>query len=103
MTTFATTVSTREAYQLLKDVALEVRTLKPVSSSDEQMVVDIDGWQVTLSTCGTALECCLRCIAPDNRQGSLDTWHRYGTNPLDLMSLWERTQLQRLVHAAFVR
>ncbi|MDE1910303.1 MAG: hypothetical protein KGL60_28110 [Pseudomonas sp.] len=103
MTTFANTVSTREAYQLLKDVALEVRTLKPVSSSDEQMVVDIDGWQVTLSTCGTALECCLRCIAPDKRQGSLDTWQRYRTNPLDLMSLWERTQLQRLVHAAFVR
>lgn len=103
MTIFARTVSTREAYQLLKDVALEVRQLKPVSAGDEQIVVDIDGWQFTLSTRGTALDCCLRCIAPDNTQGSLDTWQRYGTNPLDLMSLWERTQLQRLVHAGFVR
>ncbi|AUZ59612.1 hypothetical protein PRJ_3009 [Pseudomonas sp. XWY-1] len=40
---------------------------------------------------------CVHCQAPDGEQAGLEHWQRYGTNPTDLLSLWERTQLERLL------
>ena len=34
---------------------------------------------------------------PGGEQAGLEHWQRYGTNPTDLLSLWERTQLERLL------
>jgi hypothetical protein len=97
MTTPATAVSARETYQLLKDVALGIRPLVRLEANDEAVVVDIDGWAVTLLTKGQALVYCQSCIAPDGRQGSLDSWQRYGTNPVNLLSTWEQAQLEGLL------
>ncbi|WP_422631525.1 DUF7693 family protein [Pseudomonas capeferrum] len=80
------TVSTREAYQRLRDAALGVHAL--------QISATIEGWQMTLAVDAEGLAHCVHCQAPNGDQAGLEDWYRYGTNPADLLSLWERTQLE---------
>ncbi|MNM62321.1 hypothetical protein D3C81_736510 [compost metagenome] len=49
---------------------------------------------MTLAVDAEGLAHCVHCQAPNGDQAGLDDWHRYGTNPADLLSLWERTQLE---------
>ncbi|MCP1507225.1 hypothetical protein J2Y83_003198 [Pseudomonas marginalis] len=97
MTATAATVSAREAYQVLKDMALETRVISACAATDDTVNVEIDGWQVVLLTHGALLVGCQHCRSPDGRNGSLDSWQRYGTNPVALMSTWEQAQVERLL------
>lgn len=63
------------------------------------MPVEIDGWRQALFNDSDCLDYCEECRAPDGRTGSLETWQRYGTDPVDLLSGWEREQLERLLNA----
>jgi hypothetical protein len=98
-------LTAREVYQILKDVALGTRTMHRASQQtwneiyNGLMTVEIDGWHLTLFNDGGALNYCENCRAPDGRVGSLETWQRYGTNPVDLLSGWEHEQLERLLNA----
>ena len=89
-------LTAREVYQLLKDVALGTRTMtKNCSQSWSEiynglMPVEIDGWQLTLFNDCNTLDYCEGCSAPDGRVGTLETWQRYGTDPVELLSGWER-------------
>lgn len=88
-------MSTREAYQRLRDAALGVQPLQIRAQHGEGLVdVVIEGWQMTLALDTEGLAHCVHCQAPNGDQAGLDDWHRYGTNPADLLSLWERTQLE---------
>ena len=33
----------------------------------------------------------------DGREGALDSWQRYGTDPVSLLSTWELAQIERLL------
>ena len=98
-------LNAREVYQVLKDVALGTRTMHRASQQTWNeiyngiMTVEIDGWQLTLFNDGGTLGYCDDCRAPDGRVGTLETWQRYGTNPVDLLSGWEREKLERLLNA----
>ncbi|AUY32393.1 hypothetical protein [Pseudomonas sp. PONIH3] len=93
-----TTVASREAYQCLRDAALGVRPLVTVARlAGDQVEVLVEGWRLTLVLDSEGLTHCSHCQCPDGRLGSLDDWHRYGTNPVDHLSLWERRQIERLL------
>ncbi|PYB83454.1 DUF7693 family protein [Pseudomonas soli] len=92
------TVASREAYQCLRDAALGVRPLVAVARlAGGQVEVLVEGWRLTLVLDSEGLAHCSHCQCPDGRLGTLDDWHRYGTNPVDHLSLWERRQIERLL------
>lgn len=98
-------LTAREVYQVLKDVALGTLPLTRAGSHSWNeiyhglMPVEIDGWLLTLFNDCDSLGYCEYCTSPDGRVGSLETWQRYGTDPVALLSGWEREQLERLLAA----
>ncbi|MCD5970113.1 DUF7693 family protein [Pseudomonas quasicaspiana] len=90
-------LTARDVYQLLKDIALETRTLHTVSSRKGQIVIEVDGWQLTLVSDENKLTHCQACRSPEGNIGTADSWQRYGTDPVKLLSIWEHEQLQRLL------
>jgi len=98
-------LTAREVYQVLKDIALGSRTMQRACSQSwneiyhDLMPVEIDGWYLTLFNDGGTLDYCEDCRSPDGRIGSLEDWQRYGTDPVELLSGWEREQLERLLNA----
>lgn len=91
-------LTAREVYQPLRDAALEVRPLKRLDEQPElgHVHVDIEGWRLSLGFEGNRLRHCQRCQSPDGRTGELDSWQRYGTDPVSLLSTWELAQIERL-------
>lgn len=88
----------REVCQLLREVTFERRVMVKVDANDAgRVIVDIDGWIVTLQMEGGALEHCAQCICPDGRHWVLDAGDRYGTDPVALLSTWELQSLGRWV------
>ena len=98
-------LNAREVYQVLRDVALGTRSMKRACSQSWNEIctgptfVEVDGWYLTLFNDCDALDYCEHCRAPDGRVGTLETWQRYGTDPVDLLSGWEREQLEQLLNA----
>lgn len=96
-------LTAREVYQVLKDVALGTRIMTLASFHSGSgiyhglMPVEIDGWQFTLFNDCDTLDYC-ECCRSDGRVGTLETWHRYGTDPVELLSGWEREQLECLLN-----
>ncbi len=92
-------LTAREISQLLRDAALEVRTLRLAGEPSVfgLMQVDIEGWQLTLDVDENHLRHCQRCQSPDGREGLFDSWQRYGTDPVSLLSTWELAQIERLL------
>jgi hypothetical protein len=97
-------LTAREVYQVLKDVALGIRIMTRACNQSwceiyhDLMPVEIDGWRLTLFNDGGTLDYCEDCRSPDGRIGSIETWQRYGTDPVKLLSGWEREQLERLLN-----
>lgn len=90
--------SARAVCQRLREAALGVCGLRVVACTDEGEVrVDIDGWALTLMLDAEGLARCLDCRTATGGCANLDDWPRYGTNPVDLLSLWERQRLERLL------
>ncbi|WP_286974520.1 hypothetical protein [Pseudomonas sp.] len=96
-------INAREVYQLLKDAAIGSRDWRlikrePQSDSSQQLAtVEIDSWQLKLLIDAGHLAHCQHCTAADGRHASLESWQRHGTDPLEFLSVWERTQLERLL------
>jgi hypothetical protein len=99
MTPSPSTVSAREAYQLLKDIALGTRTVQVAASpiEIEGTLLRADGWQITLLAHDGVLRRCLSCESPDGRTGSPENWQRFGTDPVSLLSAWEQAQIEALL------
>nr|WP_296268409.1 hypothetical protein [Pseudomonas sp. UBA6562] len=80
----------------MREAALGVRDLHIVARSGEGEVrLDIEGWTLTLLIDAEGLARCLDCHTATGGSASLDDWPRYGTNPTDLLSLWERQRLEQ--------
>ncbi|MEN5033038.1 hypothetical protein [Pseudomonas sp. TWI929] len=91
-------LSSRDIYQCLRNVALGVQHIEVRARRDGGLVdIETQGWQLTLALDAEGLAHCVHCLAPDGEQAGLENWQRYGSNPTDLLSLWERTQLERLL------
>jgi len=99
----ANSLTAREVYQVLKEVALGVRTLRRLSAQSWNeihtgpMPVEVDSWTLTLFNDCDILDYCEDATCPAGRTGTLEDWQRYGTNPVDLLSAWEHRQLELML------
>lgn len=98
-------LTAREVCQVLTDVALGKRIMmRSCAQSWNEiyhglMPVEIDGWQLTLFNDSDTLDYCEYCKSPDGRVGTLEFWQRDGVDSVELLSAWEREQLERLLAA----
>lgn len=93
----------REVYQVLKDLALEQRSVRKAEeqlddkTTDASIVVEIDDWLLALASDEQGLALCQLCRAPDGRLGTIEDWYRAGTDPVAFLSAWEKQQVERLL------
>ena len=92
-------LSAREVCQRLRDAALGALALKVSEAPAEAGIVaiDIDGWYLLLDFEGQRLHHCEFACDGDGREGALETWQRYGTDPVSLLSTWELAQIEKLL------
>ncbi|WP_082930262.1 DUF7693 family protein [Pseudomonas silesiensis] len=60
-------------------------------------VTTSDGLNVAVRTSRCTLDYCEYCRSPDGRVGTLELWQRDGADPVELLSAWEREQLEQLL------
>ena len=100
-----TAVSAREVYQLFRDVALEQKVLRLDSGARWDAVdtgavhVCIDAHRIVLFKEAGELHHCLGCELDDGRVVGQEAWNSPGTDPLELLSVWERAQLLKALQA----
>lgn len=99
-------LTAREAYQILRDIALGIRSMRRLGQQSWPdiygglMTVDADGWVLTFyNDCGT-LDYCDSCYSPEGRAYVFDSLQSYSTDPVELLSTWERAQLEKLLSVA---
>lgn len=96
-------LTAREACQVLRDIALGVRTMRRIGEHSWAEVycglvtVEVDGWVLRFYNDGNALGYCDTCKDPDGRAYVFDSFQRYGTDPVALLSTWELAQLQGML------
>ncbi|MCF4997986.1 hypothetical protein GIW70_09525 [Pseudomonas syringae] len=92
-------LTAREVCQRLRDAALEVVALRRIDEpcGPNLVTVDLEGWRLVLDFEGQRLHHCERARSAEGREGLLETWQRYGTDPVSLLSTWELAQIERLL------
>ncbi|POA43436.1 hypothetical protein C1893_27665 [Pseudomonas sp. MPR-ANC1] len=92
-------LSAREVCQRLRDAALGVLALQVSAAPAEAglIAVDIEGWHLLLDFEGKRLHHCEFARDDNGHEGALDTWQRYGTDPVSLLSTWELAQIENLL------
>ncbi|MEO6679916.1 MAG: hypothetical protein ABIO21_21445 [Pseudomonas sp.] len=92
-------LTAREVCQLLRDAALGVQTLQRLDppGAPGHVKIDIEGWRLILDLDEQRLRHCQGCQSPDGREGVFESWQRYGTDPVSLLSTWELAQIERLL------
>lgn len=63
------------------------------------MPIEIEGWRLTLFNDCDTLDYCEESRSADDRVGTFELWQRDGANPVDLLSVWEHEQLERMLAA----
>lgn len=97
------TLAPREIAQILREVVFQRRTLKRSDSHPSTtglsaaLIVDSEGWLITLHIEHAHLHHCEHCLAPDGRRWSLCGGDRFGTDPVALLSTWEHQSLEQLL------
>jgi len=93
-------LTAREVCQVLRDAILGRRVMVRVSGEtwDElyagMFMVDIGGWSITIFNDCDELDYCEGCVSPNGRPWSFDSGDRFGTDPIALLSVWERQKLE---------
>ncbi|RMV01188.1 hypothetical protein ALP20_200210 [Pseudomonas coronafaciens pv. coronafaciens] len=96
-------LTAREAYQVLRDIALGVRTMRRLGEKSwtemysGMMTVETDGWVITFYNDCETLDYCDSCYCPDGRGYTFDSSKQFGTDPVELLSTWERGQLEEML------
>jgi hypothetical protein len=88
-------LTAREIYQQLRDAALGLRPLRRLDGQAGPVLIDIEGWRLSLDVDHLHLRHCLHCQSPDGR--AFDGGQRFGTDPVSLLSTWELAQIERLL------
>lgn len=89
-------LTSREVCQWLRDAALGTARLKVLAVRQDRLSLTIDGCRLVLLADEQRLSCLQACDR-QGRQGMAEHWCRPGTDPIELLSTWERTQLDRLL------
>ncbi|WP_341524014.1 hypothetical protein AABC73_13575 [Pseudomonas sp. G.S.17] len=101
----AKSLTAREAYQVLRDISLGVRTMRRLGTKSwtdmycGMMTVEVDGWVITFYNDCDSLDYCDSCYCPDRRAYLFDSSQQFGTDPVELLSTWEHAQLEKLLRA----
>jgi hypothetical protein len=94
-------LTAREVNQVLREITLGRRAMTPTCDQHRLhsglMVVEVEGWRISLLLDGGELGYCADAVCPDGRQWALDSGARYGTDPVALLSTWEHTTLGSLL------
>ena len=102
-------LTAREAYQILRDIALGVRRMRRLGQPSWAeiycglMTVEADGWVLTFyNDCDTLDYCdyCDSCYSTEGRAYIFDSLQSYSTDPVELLSTWEHAQLEKLLVVA---
>lgn len=95
-------LSARDVYQRLRDAALGVLAFEvcEVISESGLIAVDIEGWRLLLDFTEGHLHHCESARTCAGDEATLNTWQRYGTDPVSLLSTWELAQIERLLREA---
>ncbi len=102
----ANPLTAREAYQILRDIALGIRTMRRIGQQSWAeiycglMTVEADGWVLTFYNDCDALDSCDSCYSPDGRAYVFNSSQSYSTDPVELLSTWENAQLEKLLSAS---
>lgn len=93
-------LTAREVCQRLRDAALGVLAFNVCERPNAagMVAVDIDGWSLLLDFADGRLHHCEHARTADGKDGAFDTWQRYGTDPVSLLSTWELAQIEKLLH-----
>lgn len=88
---------------MLRDIALGVRTMRRLGQKSWTemdcglITVEGDGWVITFYIDCDTLDYCDSCYGPDGQAYIFDSAQRFGTDPVELLSTWERAQLEKLL------
>lgn len=88
---------------MLRDIALGICTMRRLGTkswsdiSSGQMTIEANGWVITLYNDRDTLDYCDSCYSPDGRAYILASMQQFGTDPVELLSTWERAQLKTLL------
>ena len=95
-------LSARDVCQRLRDAALGTLGLEVRGTMSESglLAVDIEGWHLLLDFADGHLHHCEYARNCARDEATLDTWQRYGTDPVSLLSTWELAQIERLLREA---
>ncbi|UVL44293.1 hypothetical protein LOY57_16400 [Pseudomonas moraviensis] len=95
-------LSARDVCQRLRDAALGVLAFEvcEVISESGLIAVDIEGWRLLLDFTDGHLHHCESARNCTGDEATLNTWQRYGTDPVSLLSTWELAQIERLLREA---
>ena len=99
-------LTAREAYQILRDIALGVRSMRRLGQQSWAeiycglMTVEADGWVLTFYNDCDTLDYCDSCYSPEGRAYLFDSLQSYSTDPVELLSTWECAQLEKLLSVA---
>jgi hypothetical protein len=95
-------LSARDVCQRLRDAALGVLAFEvcEVISESGLIAVDIEGWHLLLDFTEGHLHHCESAHDCAGDEATLDTWQRYGTDPVSLLSTWELAQIERFLREA---
>lgn len=91
-------LTAREVCQVLREVVLGRRAMARgnVEMNACHVVVDVEGWRITLHHDGEELGHCLRCVSPDGKRWAFDPGSR--TDPIALLSPWEYQSLVQMLN-----
>lgn len=96
-------LTARETYQVLRDIALGVRSMRRIGKHSWAeiycglMTVETDGWVITFYNDCDTLDYCDSCYNPEGRAYTFDSFQRFGTDPVELLSTWEHSELEKLL------
>lgn len=89
-------LTSREVCQWLRDAALGTAHLKVLTAHPGRLSLAIDDCILVLLSDEHHLSC-LQAHDAQGRQGTAEQWSRLGTDPIELLSTWERARLERLI------
>ncbi len=89
-------LTSREVCQWLRDAALGTARLTVLTAQQNHVSLAIDGCTLVLLSDEQRLSC-VQAHDLLGRQGTAEHWSRPGTDPVELLSTWERAQLDRLL------
>ncbi|QKS80984.1 DUF7693 family protein [Pseudomonas bijieensis] len=101
-----TPLTAREAYQILRDIAIGVRTMRRLGGLSwseiycGQMTVEADGLVLTSYNDCDTLDYCDSCYSPEGRAYVFDSLQSYSTDPVELLSTWEQATFEKLLRDA---